>query len=38
LLTVFWRPIRCGELNFNGVVEAQIAVFESELLDDTLVL
>jgi hypothetical protein len=28
---------RCGELNFNGVVEAQIAVFESELLaDDTL--
>jgi len=29
---------RCGELNFNGVVEAQIAVFESELLaDDTLV-
>ena len=29
---------RCGELNFNGMVEAQIAVFESELLaDDTLV-
>ena len=29
---------RCGELNFNGVVESQIAVFESELLaDDTLV-
>jgi hypothetical protein len=29
---------RCGELNFNSVVEAQIAVFESELLaDDTLV-
>jgi len=29
---------RCGELNFNGVVEAQIAVIESELLaDDTLV-
>ena len=29
---------RCGELNFNGVVEAQISVFESELLgDDTLV-
>jgi hypothetical protein len=29
---------RCGELNINGVVEAQIAVFESELLaDDTLV-
>ena len=26
---------RCGELNFNGVVEAQIAVFESELLADT---
>ena len=23
---------RCGELNFGGVVEAQIAVFESELL------
>ena len=23
---------RCGELNFNGVVDAQIAVFESELL------
>jgi hypothetical protein len=23
---------RCGELNFNGVVETQIAVFESELL------
>jgi len=29
---------RCGELNFNGLIEAQIAVFESELLaDDTLV-
>ena len=29
---------RCGELNFNGVVEAQIAVFESEMLaDDPLV-
>lgn len=29
---------RCGELNFNGVVEAQIAVFESTLLaDDPLV-
>jgi len=29
---------RCGELNFKGVVEAQIAVFESELLaDNTLV-
>ena len=28
---------RCGELNFNSVVEAQIAVFESELLADTLV-
>lgn len=29
---------RCGELNFNGVVEAQSAVFESELLaDDPLV-
>jgi hypothetical protein len=29
---------RCGELNFKGVVEAQVAVFESELLaDNTLV-
>ena len=28
---------RCGELNLNGMVEAQIAVFESELLADTLV-
>ena len=29
---------RCGELNLNGMVEAQIAVLESELLaDDTLV-
>ena len=29
---------RCGELNLNGMVEAQIAVFESQLLaDDTLV-
>ena len=29
---------RCGELNFNGMVEAQVAVFESELLaDNTLV-
>jgi hypothetical protein len=29
---------RCGELNLNGMVEAQIAVFESKLLtDDTLV-
>ena len=29
---------RCGELNFNGVVEAQIAALESELLaDDPLV-
>ena len=29
---------RCGELNFNGVVDAQIAVFESALLaDDPLV-
>lgn len=28
----------CGELNLNGMVEAQIAVFESELLtDNTLV-
>ena len=25
---------RCGELNFNGVVDAQIVVFESELLSD----
>ena len=25
---------RCGELNFNGVVDAQIAVFESALLSD----
>src|SRR5215216_5190149 len=25
---------RCGELNLNGMVEAQIAVFESELLTD----
>ena len=25
---------RCGELNFNGMVEAQIAVLESELLAD----
>lgn len=29
---------RCGELNFNGVVEAQVAMFESELLaGDSLV-
>jgi hypothetical protein len=29
---------RCGELNLTGMVEAQIAVFESELFaDDTLV-
>ena len=29
---------RCGELNLNGMVEAQIAVLESELLaDDALV-
>jgi hypothetical protein len=29
---------RCGELNLNGMVEAQIAVFESDLLaDNTLV-
>jgi len=28
---------RCGELNLNGMVEAQIAVIESELLADTLV-
>jgi hypothetical protein len=25
---------RCGELNLNGMVEAQITVFESELLTD----
>ena len=25
---------RCGELNLNGMVEAHIAVFESELLAD----
>jgi hypothetical protein len=29
---------RCGELNFNGVVEAQIAVFESELLADDMLV
>ena len=29
---------RCGELNFNGVVEPQIAVFESELLVDDMLL
>ena len=29
---------RCGELNFNGVVEAQIAVFESELLADSMLV
>lgn len=29
---------RCGELNFNGIVEAQIAMLEDELLaDNTLV-
>jgi len=28
---------RCGELNFNGMVDAQTAVFESELLADALV-
>jgi hypothetical protein len=29
---------RCGELNLNGMVQAQIAVFENELLaDNTLV-
>jgi hypothetical protein len=27
---------RCGELNLNGMVETQIAVLESELLDSTL--
>ena len=29
---------RCGELNLNGMVEAQIAVFESELLADNTLL
>ena len=28
---------RCGELDLNGMVEAQVAVFESELLDSTRV-
>ena len=27
---------RCGELNLNGMVEAQIAVLESELLADNM--
>jgi hypothetical protein len=29
---------RCGELNLNGMVEAQIAVFESELLTDNMLV
>src|SRR5215475_11039957 len=29
---------RCGELNFNGMVEAQLAVLESELLTDNMLL
>ena len=29
---------RCGELNFNGMVEAQIAVFENELLTDNTLM
>jgi hypothetical protein len=29
---------RCGELNFNGMVEAQIAVFENELLADNMLV
>ena len=29
---------RCGELNLNGMVEAQIAVIESELLADNTLL
>lgn len=29
---------RCGELNLNGMVEAQIAVFESELLADNTLM
>lgn len=29
---------RCGELNLHGMVEAQIAVFESELLVDNTLL
>ena len=29
---------RCGELNLNGMVEAQIAVLESELLTDDMLV
>ena len=29
---------RCGELNFNGVVEAQVAVLEGELFADNALL
>lgn len=29
---------RCGELNLNGMVETQIAVFESELLADNALM
>ena len=29
---------RCSELNFNGMIEAQIAVFESELLADYMLV
>ena len=29
---------RCGELNLNGMVEAQIAAFESELLADNTLM
>ena len=30
--------IRCGELNFNGMVEAQIDVIESQLLADNMLV
>ena len=37
-LTKHYAFTRCGELNLNGMVEAQIEIFESELLtDNTLV-
>jgi hypothetical protein len=29
---------RCGELNLNGMVEAQVEVFESELLADNMLV
>ncbi len=29
---------RCGELNLNGMVEAQIAVLESELFEDNMLV